>query len=603
VTNATDTSISGTQPRSGRAWLVVALFTLVCFAVVASQLRRLEFSNGGENAVVASVQELRRGDGTWKSWLTPTLHEELRTKKPPLATWLSALSTRPATVEKFTDRDPAVRAQAFETFAWQVRLPSLLAGCGVLVATYVLGTLVADRRLGLISLIVCGSSLFWLRNVRLATTDVHLALWVAVTNCFLAAAVLNRRWWPGFIGAGVALGLAMMSKGPVALVQTVVPVIAFVAWRRWRVPGMRLASELEVESPRRQRVLPALLVGLALFIVVGFCWYGFVVWQRPEVLAEWRSEVTREGATDMEPSRWYNYILLIVHVVPWSFFLVAGLIGAGVLFAKKPLPGESLATRRIVFALMLLLVPVLVMSFFRDREIRYLIPLLSSASVVAGWAVMELLVRPDGPPGRTWLVALFHWLPLLAVTAGLLVMASPIGVIKTKEGGPWYTLAQGITGAAVIALLIGGSMLAQRRWRLWALPIGTAVVMLSWNIVMNEGYRFYREGRSEMRPLAEQILAWHPSAKVYSFRADRPIRRAPIDLAIYLNHTVQNVANPGELAGTTGPRIYMVRERVKDPSAVDAMAFAPPAGGPWRPFAQVKTNSAAWFVYAADGTE
>jgi hypothetical protein len=102
-----------------------------------------------------------------------------------------------------------------------------------------------------------------------------------------------------------------------------------------------------------------------------------------------------------------------------------------------------------------------------------------------------------------------------------------------------------------------------------------------------------------MRPLAEQILASHPEAKVYSFRGDRPIRRAPIDLAIYLNRTIQNVGDPKELAETTGPRVYVVRQKVKDPSSIDPMAFAPPSGGPWRYLTKARTTSAYWFAYVA----
>jgi 4-amino-4-deoxy-L-arabinose transferase-like glycosyltransferase len=600
VTTATDEPTSREQPCCGRAWFGAALFTLACFATVACQLRLFEFSNGGENAVLESVLELRRGDGSWKSWLTPTLHDELRTKKPPLTTWLSALSTRPGKVARFSDPDPAVRAKAFQAFAWQVRLPALLAMCGVLLSTFVLGSLVGDRRLGLIAVIVCGTSLFWLRNARLATTDVQLALWVGVTNCFLAFAVVRHRWWPGFLGGGIALGLAMMSKGPVALVQTVVPVLAFVAWRSWKQRDGTSRRQSAVERARpRAGLLAPLLVGLIAFVVVGFSWYGFVLWTNPGVVHEWLSEVTREGATDLDPSRWYNYVLLIIHVVPWSFFFVAGLIGAGVLVTKRPTDDEPPATRDVVLPLMLLLVPILVMSFFRDREIRYLIPLLQPAAVLAGWAVIELLARPDGPAGRGWLVGLLHWLPLLGVTAGLLIAASPVGVIKTLEGAPWYTLPQALAGSAVAVLIIIAALLAQRRWRLWAVPIGTALVMLPWYVMLNEGYRFYPEGRSEMRPLAEQILTSHPNATVYSFRPDRPIRRAPIDLAIYLNRTIQNVGDPRELAGTTGPRVYVVRQKVKDPSTVDPMTFAPPSGGPWRYFAKARTTSAYWFAYVA----
>jgi hypothetical protein len=67
-------------------------------------------------------------------------------------------------------------------------------------------------------------------------------------------------------------------------------------------------------------------------------------------------------------------------------------------------------------------------------------------------------------------------------------------------------------------------------------------------VVFNLGYRNHREGRSEMRPLAEQILAAHADAEVFSFRPDRPVRHAPTTLSIYLNRVVKNVGDPAELA-------------------------------------------------------
>src|SRR5207253_2151870 len=78
-----------------------------------------------------------------------------------------------------------------------------------------------------------GSSILFLRFARGATTDVQLALWVTAANAFLALALLHDRRWVGWLGAGAALGLAFMSKGPVAFVQTLVPFGLFAAWR-WR---------------------------------------------------------------------------------------------------------------------------------------------------------------------------------------------------------------------------------------------------------------------------------------------------------------------------------------------------------------------------------
>src|SRR5687767_12999335 len=116
-------------------WAAVLVIAALCMASLAPFLRMLEFSNGGEQAVIASVQEIHRGG----PWLVPTLHEEQRTKKPPLATWISALAARPHTTARFDDPDPAVRDRAFHDFALQVRWPALLAMGGVIVATGVLG--------------------------------------------------------------------------------------------------------------------------------------------------------------------------------------------------------------------------------------------------------------------------------------------------------------------------------------------------------------------------------------------------------------------------------------------------------------------------------
>ena len=571
------------------ATVVVTLAIAAGFFSLAPFLRLFEFSNGGENAVVASVQEMRRGG----PWLVPTLHEEMRTKKPPLTTWVSALATRPQTVAQYSSRDPAARRAGFEDFGWDVRWPSLVAMCGVIAATYVLGKQLAGIRLGVVSSVICASSFFWLKNARLATTDAHLALWVAVTNCFLAWALLERRWWPGFIGAGVALGLAMMSKGPPALVQTVVPVFAFAAWQKWRA-----GPRPELVTPRRGSFLGPLFAGLFLFAVVGLLWYVVVLWQRPEIWREWMTEVTREGATALEPSPWYNYVLLLGLMSPWTMLLVAGIIGAAVI-AFKPGATDPQA-RRIVLALLQLLVPILIMSLFRDRKLRYLIPLIAPASVLAGWGLLELLgpgaVRRRATP---WLMAAFHWLPLIVVGVGL-----PIGGafgwmgLTRLDGGPWYSLRFAIIAAEALLLVIVVSLLLQRKAGAWAVLAGSAVFMVAWNVLLNVGYRHYREGRSEMRPLAEQILATYPDAALYSYRPDRPTARAPIDLSIYLNRVVENVKTPDEMANTTGRRLYLIRQREREPMA-DPSKLAPPIGGPWRFFAATGVDNSTWYTFVA----
>lgn len=563
------------------ATIVVTLAIAAGFCSLAPFLSRFDFSNGGENMVVASVQEMRRGG----PWLMPTLHEEIRTKKPPLATWISALATRSQTAAQFSDPDPAARAQAFADFGWQVRWPALAAMCGVIAGTYLLAKQLGGIRLGVISAVVCMSSFFWLKNARLTTTDAQLALWVTIANCFLTWAILRARWWPGLIGAGASLGLAMMSKGPVALLQSVVPIILFVVWRRC----CTAAGMTKIAGKTRSILLPT-LAGLVVFAMVGLSWYALVLSKSPEIWHEWLTEISREDATGMEPSKWYNYITLLGVMFPWTLFLVVGLVATISLALKKPDKRQG----RIVLATFLLLVPVLVMSFFRDRETRYLIPLLAPASILSAWGLNELFATR--PRGWLWLVALVHWLPLFIVAVGLPLATSPLFAETAVNSEPWYSLRFAVVAAELFALAVVLSTLLQRRWGVWGLLAGTAMVMLAWNIVLNYGYRTSRQGRSAMRPLAEQILSDCPDAKLYSYRADRPIRRAPVDLSIYLNRVIENLPDSAKLAETSGKRIYLVRQ--KDAALVaDPSPLAPKAGGAWRFFRATRVDNSTWYAF------
>ena len=589
---------AGAGRVTSRRYALLALgLCVVCFLVVAPFLSRFEFSNGGENAVVASVQEIHRGG----PWLVPTLHEEQRTKKPPLATWLSALSATPGTVARQSDPDPAVRDAAFRAFGWQVRAPALLAMSGVIAATYALGALVAGPRLGFMSALVCASSFFWIRNARMVTTDAHLALWVSVANALLAAAVLDRRRWLGLAGGGAALGLAMMSKGPVGLLQTVLPVVAFLVWRRWwwdssgRSPDDAHADEPAGAGPTRPGGwLAPLLAGVLLFAAIGFTWYLVVFVNNPEVVQEWRRELTREGATGLPPSKWYAYVEIVIHLFPWGLFFVAGLIGALTLAARgapdaADHDAEGARGGRIVLPLLMLLVPILVMSLFRDRELRYLIPLLAPASVVIAWAIIQVLVVRAHRRGTAALVLTLHWLPLLVVTVGLPLAASPIGPIKAMDGGGWYSLRAAVVAAEVFLLLVVAAAWYQWRRPVVAVAGGTAAIMVLWGVVLNAGYRHSREGRSEMRPLAEQILAAHADARVYSLRPDRPVRKAPIDLGIYLNRVIDNIADVSDMESTSGPRVLLIRYKAGQP------APSPPAG--WAPFAEAPNDDSVWRAF------
>ena len=202
---------------------------LLVFFTLLPTLNWLEFYNSIEHLVVATSLETRR-DG---HWLMPTLLGEVRTRKPPTAAWLTALSISSETMAGLSDPDPTVRAAAYQRLGTEARLPPLIASCLMLVAVYELGRVIADARVGLCAAAIAGSTYLFLQYSRLATPDTHLMLWATAASAFLALAVLKGRLWLGCLGGGVCLGLGFMSKGPVALLLSVAPVLAYLAWGRW----------------------------------------------------------------------------------------------------------------------------------------------------------------------------------------------------------------------------------------------------------------------------------------------------------------------------------------------------------------------------------
>jgi hypothetical protein len=170
------------------------------------------------------------------------------------------------------------------------------------------------------------------------------------------------------------------------------------------------------------------------------------------------------------------------------------------------------------------------------------------------------------------------------------------------EGQAWYAPGFAVATSATLGLIVIAAVLLQRRRALVAVAGGTAVVMLAWNAVFNFGYRHYSEGQSEIRPIAELVWEAVPDAQVYSYRADRPIRHAPIDLAIYLNRAVKTVPDPAapELADASTPRVFVVRQRHVTPLP-DPAPLAPTVGGPWRLLGSTRVDEATWYAFAAGG--
>jgi 4-amino-4-deoxy-L-arabinose transferase-like glycosyltransferase len=456
--------------------LVQRRFSLVCvgisvlvFAAIAPTLLWLEFSNSPEALNVATAQEIRRSG----NWLVPTLQGQARLAKPPLPAWITAAGISETTLQRISSTSPAERQRGFTWLAWQTRWPALAAGCLMLLATAFLGRSVGGPQCGVLSLVTASTSVLFLRFTRYSATDVHLALWVSIANVMMIEATLKQRRWTGCIGAGVALGLALMSKGPVCLVQSVLPVLVWMT-------AMRLGRRMPGQPTALWPGVAPVLLGVGVMLAVALPWVILVLRREPDALSIWFTEITRQGATESKSGRWYSYVSLVPYTIPWILFFLIGLIVAA---------NRRRATDWLI--LLLLVVPVLVMSLAEDRAQRYLLPMLPAAAVVCALGV-EPLLHLNRRVG-VWIVA----------TLFVLMLVAQAGVIHV--------------------------------------------------------YRNMREGRAELKPLADTILDRFPQAQVFNAHPDG--KRPPPEIGVYLHRELTWIADPSQLNAGAVPKVLLMLQR------------------------------------------
>ncbi len=576
-------SETGLNAEAGRRVFWPGLLIGAFFFVVGlPTLSWVEFTNGSENLNIATALEIRR---TGK-WLLPTLQGEPRFAKPPLTAWMTALSLRQKTFEELSSNDAGVRRKAYAEAAWQMRWGAYLCACVTVFAVYVLGQMIGGIGLGISAGLIYGTTFAFIRFSRMATTDVHLALWVAVANVFLARAILEGRVWSGHIGAGVAIGLAFMSKGPVCLAQTVAPALVFVGWRGYASRGAG-----RVAGGSLRRAWPAVAVAVVLGVLIAAPWFLYVASEH-DAWGRWRQDmITGPQTLDGDPV--LAYLSIFVVMLPWTVVFVVGLSASVAEFvighrAKRDLPAMA-------YAVCLVVVPIVIMTCFHERKERYLLPMVGGAAVVAGWGLGLCLPGLSGIARNVRQGVIGVQAGVLAgvgVMVPLLGATGLVGVMRRADGTAWFSWGlAGLAAAACVVILWAGWYWQRRRAE--SLVLSGALVMV---IVQTTGMWGHRHSElAETRWLAEEIWERYGQAEVYSYRPGQPGRRAPEELSIYLNRAVRPIKGVEEVERGKRAKVVMVYQK-----AGRGMAELP---GDWRAFAKLGRNEDTWHAYVVPGLE
>jgi 4-amino-4-deoxy-L-arabinose transferase-like glycosyltransferase len=298
----------------------------------------------------------------WQSgdWLQLHLNGELYGDKPPLLFWLINAGWT-----------------VFGVNDWWPRVLTALFSGGALGLTWQLGRRLAPSRaeVAAIAVFVTGSGLYWAFFTGALMFDAMLSFFVLLGALALARAATEGRWSEWF-GVGAALGLGILTKGPVVLLH-LLPLALLAPW--WTVPMPQAAARRHSWGRWYGGVGVAVLSGAAIALawavptaIAGGADFGWEIF--------WHQSVDRMAATThhLQPA-WFYAAMLPLLVFPWLFVpsVWSGFAG----LARAP---AEVATR---FALAWALPVLLAFSAFKGKQVQYLLPETAAFGLLVGAAL------------------------------------------------------------------------------------------------------------------------------------------------------------------------------------------------------------------------
>jgi 4-amino-4-deoxy-L-arabinose transferase-like glycosyltransferase len=410
------------MPRIPRAlWLVLPLAYFLYFHHLAAV-----GLIGPDEPRYAAIARTMAASG---DWVTPRLLGQPWFEKPALLYWMEGIGFRSGLGAETAPRLPvALLAVAFLGFYWWI----LHREFGLLPASFATAIL--------------GTSAAWIVSSQIATTD--LPLTVTYSAAMLMALPWVRRRDPRFLpGVAALLGLAVLAKGPVALV------LASPILLPWQPPYRATLGRNILAFLRPWVALP--------FLAVTLPWYVLCTRANGTAFLKdffWRHNVERFVSTSAVGQHgqpfWYFAPVLLALLLPWTPILP--------LAVRRAFYTDS----RRLFLLTWVLLWLLFFSASANKLPSYILPLIPASAALLGLALAE--VRDAAP----WLAGCALLLVAFPMAAPLLPVAVSSGLSRAPAPHFHWTWLLPLAVAAI------AWMLDRRGWRLaavFAVVMGAAV--------------------------------------------------------------------------------------------------------------------------------
>ncbi len=409
---------------------------MVLYITLFFKLGNMAFVGADEPRYARVAEEMwQRGD-----YVVPTLHGKPWLEKPPLYYWLAALSYSLLGVS--------------ETSA---RLPSALAATLCVLTLWWIAKVLWNEEVAFFAALLAATAPLFFSFSRAASTDPLFSAFFSIGMLLCLYAFVQRHsFWP-YLASGAAIGLAVLAKGPIALILAVLSV----------VPVLALFFSMK-------RLL-GLLAGLLAGMLVVVPWYWQII-QRTgfEFISVFffNHNLARFFTTIHHHEHPFYYYLgvLALGMYPWT---VVALLAAKGLWAVRETRSPHSAFHiphsdfrpatwdlRLAFLGSWIVMPLIFFSASRAKLPAYILPLVAPLALAIPWILSRVDEETFHKRRRIVFGSLFFTSLLITAGAGLASgkiyraswMGMVLGLLLVAGSLLAYLLARRDLSSALLAL-------------------------------------------------------------------------------------------------------------------------------------------------------
>lgn len=361
-------------------------------------------------------------------WILTTMNGEARYEKPPLPTWITAIS--------------AVAIGWNEVAG--LRVPAVLMAIVLISSSYFFARKLTDN------------SIYAIMSAGIMTTSFYIlwagrnGQWDIFTHAFMMACIYQLyqfftqkdHVYRHALLAGLFFGFSFMSKGPVSMYALLLPFLISY--------GVVFGFRNRTTDSSLSRALPLLLFLIVSIILSGW-WHLYIFL--------YDTHAARE-ITEKEVGNWNSYNVRPFYYY-WNFFIQSGTwaIAALVSLIYPYLKNRVFDRKAYRFTLIWTLGAVVLLSVIPEKKPRYLMPVLIPLAMNTGFYI-EYLFR-HFMTTMSWPEKVPVWVQFgLIGLVGMVVPFAGYGYLGEQLDGYWFWFI-----SLSISLFVSGVLIFQALWR------------------------------------------------------------------------------------------------------------------------------------------